>query len=174
MPSRPADSDYYLENRTQHVALGDIFREIPLFPGLELGTFGMLLNYTSSMLVGAEGTNREYAHPFRVIAPIFELEHIHEHDQRWTTQKIEQLRKADDFGGWMYLPQHVGEYREAAVALFRPTLALHDDIQNRRVTQLTFEASRQLCVKLAKVYAGVTPDLPADHPNMEDHWEGAP
>jgi len=174
MPSRPADGDYYFENRTQHVALGDVFRDIPLFPGSDIATFGILLNYTSGMLVGAEGTNRDYAHSYRVIAPIFELEHIHEHDERWTGGKIEQLRTADNFGGWMYLPELVGEYREGAAALFRPTLVLHDEIQSKRVTQLTLEASQRLCIKLAKVYVGVTPELPPDHPNMEDHWMGAP
>ncbi len=172
--ARPVDDDYYVAWRTAHVALGDIFREVPLFQGAEVGTFGMLLNYTSSMLVGAEGTNREYRHPFRVIAPVFEFEHIREHDDRWTASKIEQLRKADDFGGWMYLPALEGEFREAAAALFRPTLQLQEDIEDLRVTQLDFAASRHLCVKLAKAYAGVTPELPPEHPDMRDHWEGAP
>lgn len=172
--TKPEDHNYYVENRTQHVALGDIFRETPLFPGTEASTYGMLLNYTSGMLIGAEGTNRDYAHPYRLLAPVFELQHIHEHDERWTPEKVERLRRDDSYGGWMYLPGIVNEFQEAAAALFRPTLVLHEDIEHLRVVQLSFEASRHLCVKLAKVFSGVTPELPDDHPNMDDHWAGVP
>jgi hypothetical protein len=107
--ARPANHEYFIPFRTEHVAQGDIFGEIefPLPTGEEVAftSFGMLLNYTSSMLIGAEGTNREYRHPFRVMAPIFTLDLIAVNDARWTDQKIEQLRRADDFGGWMYPPE---------------------------------------------------------------------
>jgi hypothetical protein len=175
---RPSDEEYYLDHRTEHVAQGDIFREIPFHHPVRpeeivFAGYAMLLNYTSSMLQGVEGTNREYRHHFRVVAPIFELAHIHEHDPRWTEQKIEQLRVADDFGGWMYLPAYPDEFREGAVALFRPALALQDQLEGRRVTQLQFEAERCLCLKLAKVFAGIDAEPGDVNPDMRDHWEGA-
>lgn len=179
--ARPNDEEYYHEGRrTDHVSQGDIFRELqfrhPAAPeDVWFVGYGILLNYTSGVLVGAEGTNRIYRHDFRLIAPIFDLSHIHEHDDRWTYQKVQQMRSADDFGGWMYLPACVGEFNESAAALFRPELMTQEQLDDRRVAQFQLEATKHLELKLARVYAGFDAINPDDlQPDMRDHWEGAP
>lgn len=176
-PKRPADEDYFIDDRTEHVAQGDIFREMdfphPANAEVSVVMYGMLLNYTSGMLEGTEGTNRLYRHAFRVVAPLFELAHIHEHDPRWTEAKLDELRRFDHFGGWIYLPAYPGEFREGAAALFRPVLATQGQLEGKRVTQLSFEVSRHLCLKLAKTYAGLDADPAGVNPDMRDHWKGA-
>jgi hypothetical protein len=175
---RPADDEYFVESRTQHVAQGDIFMGVriqhPQEEELSFETYGMLLNYTSGMLVGAEGTNREYRHIFRLVAPLFELALIQEVDERWTEEAIGHLRRGDRGAGWMYLPALPGEFEESAVALFRPVLLVQNQIEGTRVTQLQFPAARQLCLNLAKVYAAIDAEPEDVNPNMQDHWGGAP
>jgi hypothetical protein len=177
MPSRPPDEHYYIDSRTQHVAQGDIFRDIefrsPEDANLSHTGPGMLLNYTSGMLVGAEGTNRDYLHRFRVVAPIFALAHIPQLDGRWTHEKVTQLRRDDNFGGWMYLPPLPPHFEESAVALFRPVLIAQSQLENERIAQTTEEATRWLERKLGRVFLGVDVDLEELNPNMSDHWEGA-
>jgi hypothetical protein len=174
---RPADGEYFVESRTQHVAQGDIFRRVtvqhPEEEEVSIDTYGMLLNYTSGMLVGKEGTNREYQHIYRVVAPLFPLVLL-EADERWPEDRIDLLRRGDRIGGWMYLPAWPGEFEESAVALSRPVLMLQDQLEGNRVVQLQFPAARQLCLKLAKVYAGINAEPEDVNPDMRDHWEGAP
>jgi hypothetical protein len=175
---RPGDDEYFVEFRTQHVAQGDIFRGVriqhPQEEELSIETHGMLLNYTSSMLVGAEGTNREYRHSFRLVAPLFELTLLQEGEARWTEGQIDSLRGGDRMGGWMYLPAFPGEFEDSAVALFRPVLLLQNQIERARVVQLRFPAARQLCLKLVKVFAGINAEPKDVNPDMRDHWAGAP
>lgn len=54
--ARPSDEEYYIDDRTEHVAQGDIFRDIPFTWATAAGEpvgfdgYGMLLTYTSGMM----------------------------------------------------------------------------------------------------------------------------
>jgi hypothetical protein len=171
MPKRPPNDEYFVDERTQHVAQGDIFREV-LLSTIELPAHGMLLNYTSGMLIGKEGTNREYRHRYRVVAPILGLALLE--TKGWSDHDTAKLREHDMLAGWMYLPPYRDEFPESAVALFRGSCLDHNDLVDKRVTQLQFPAAQRLALKLARVFAGFDPDPAKVEPDMRDHWEGAP
>jgi hypothetical protein len=105
--SRPKDEEHYTDRRTEHVAQGDIFRSVPFHfampPTIRKGIlkrhlaeppsfvgYGILINYTSGMMKGGEGT-RGYSHDFRILAPIMPIQALEEKSSLSDAQ-VHQLR----------------------------------------------------------------------------------
>jgi hypothetical protein len=189
---RPDDEEYYEDNRTQHVAQGDIFRDLRfdfLLPegseGLDMESltveprpalqepesfsgYGMLLSYTSGFMAQPPGS-RGYRHYYRVVAPILPLAMLE--DLGLPPDEIGHLRRGDIYGFYMYLPAYPGEFAESAVLPFRPVLVHHGLLLGRRVTQLQLPAAQQLQTKLASVFLGRRLKQGGDaDPDLSDHW----
>lgn len=140
---RPQDDEYYEDNRTTHFAQGDIFREVPFYyaglseagdeaiPVSHVG-YGLLVSYTSGMMLQPPGTPG-YAHPWRLIAPIFPLNLLA--DRGFTPEQVERLRTHDTYMRYMYLPPYPGEFGECVAVLYRPALVAQDVIDEKRVTK---------------------------------------
>lgn len=174
--SRPTDEEYYLDQRTEHVAQGDIFREVPL-TWMELVdgepenvTFighGMLITYTSGILKQPPGT-RDYKHQFRLVAPIFTFAILA--DLGLSDEQLMDIRRSDKFAAFMYLPPYPGEFQESAVLPYRAALVAHDVLLEKRVTQLHRPAAVQLQLKLATTFLGGKWNPDDLDPDMSDHW----
>ena len=183
---RPRDEEYY-EDRTVHVAQGDIFRDVPFFyavpedlPSNQAGTrqpleqppshtgYGMLLSYTSGFMAQPPGT-RGYAHAFRLVAPIFPLDLLNQAGVL-TEASMQQLPRDDHLGFYMYLPPYPQEFEESVVCPYRPVLVHHDLLEGRRVTQLQESAAVQLQMKLATNFLGGKWRREDLHPDLSDHW----
>lgn len=174
--SRPADEDYYLDDRTEHLAQGDIFRDVPLSwtvllngEPTEVGFVGhaMLLTYTSGMMKQPPGTHG-YKHRFRLVAPIFSFALLA--DQGLTDDQLMGIRVNDNFAAFMYLPPYPDEFEESAVLPYRAALVDHDVLDGRRVTQLHRPAAVQLQLKLATTFLGGKWNPDDLEPDMSDHW----
>lgn len=171
--ARPADEDYYVDVRTEHVAQGDVFRDVPFrWPAtggeiVGFDGFGMLITYTSGMMKQPPGT-REYKHRFRLMAPIFTLSMLAE--QGLSEDQLLEIRRSDKYANFMYLPAYPSDFEESAVLPFRPALVEQGALEGTRVTQLRESAALQLQLKLATTFLGGKWD-PADlEPDLTDHW----
>jgi hypothetical protein len=171
--SRPRDEEYYLDKRTEHVAQGDIFRDIPLTwlsaTGESAGfaSYAMLVTYTSGMMKQPPGT-RDYKHSFRLVAPLLSFAMLL--DMGLTDNQLRDMRKADKFGAFLYLPPYPGEFEESAVAAYRGCLVEHEVLEGKRVTQLQKPAAIRLQMKLATTFLGHTWDPEEFDPDLSDHW----
>jgi hypothetical protein len=170
--NKPADAEYYVPNRTEHVSQGDIFRGFEFnLPGDEkfgFAGYGMLVTYTSGMMNQPPGT-RGYQHDYRLVAPILPLAILPELGVK--EGKVERIRSEDPYTHFMYLPAHPPDFEESVVLPYRPTLVLQEQLTDR-VTQLLEPAARQLQVKLFGAFLGGKPENPERdlHPDMADHW----
>lgn len=165
---RPDNDEYFVAARTEHVAQGDIFRDVRFNAGLEtvgFVGFGMLLHYTSNMMTGAPGTPG-YAHDFRLLAPIFPFPMLRE--MGLSDDHLVTMRNGDMMGRYMFLPPYPSEFPESGVPLYRPELVRQADLEGKRVVQLQEPAAMQLQRKLARVFFGR--ELKDPHPDMTDHW----
>jgi hypothetical protein len=183
---RSRDDEYYVDDRTEHVAQGDIFGDLPFAyfvpdessfrqegkrrPPEEPPAFtghGMLINYTSGFMAQPPGT-RGYAHPFRLVAPIFPFELLLELGV--AEVELEKVRRDDNLASYMYLPPYTGEFSESAVLPYRPVLIHHDLLEGRRITQLQEGVAVRLQQKVATTFLGgkwAAEDLT---PDLSDHW----
>ena len=105
---RPNDNEYYIDDRTTHVAQGDIFRGVPFSSasgdtGLGFSGFGMLVHYTSNMMNGSPGT-QGYAHDFRLVAPILSFPMLQE--LGLSDEHLVNMRNGDRMGRYLYLPTY--------------------------------------------------------------------
>jgi hypothetical protein len=189
---RPADTEYYMAYRTEHVAQGDIFEDLPFVmalpepppPDQPVGTgarrvlempffahgWGMLVSHSSSFMAQPVGT-RGYAHAARVVAPIVPFALLDEQNVLNDDHR-RLLRKEDKLLHYMYLPPSPDFFEdEHAVVLYRPALVHMDILEGRRRSQLREPAVRQLQAKLVEVWTGSWTD-PAQlkPPTMADHW----
>jgi hypothetical protein len=166
---KPDDNEYYVDDRTEHVAQGDVFRGVPFSSpdgsGVGFSGFGMLLHYTSNMMDGPPGTPG-YAHHFRLVAPIFPFPMLQE--LGLSEEQLVSMRNGDKMGRYLYLPAYPDEFPESGVVLYRPELVRQVDLDGRRVTQLQKPAAQQLQRRLARVFFGREMEDP--DPDMTDHW----
>lgn len=185
--SRPADDEYYDDDRTEHVAQGDIFRAVPFhFPIPEPGQeteqkgrrrpveeppyfegHGMLIHYTSGFMAQPPAT-QGYAHRYRLIAPIFPFTMLLELGM--AEEALEEMRRSDKIASYMYLPPYPDEFEESAVLPYRPVLLHHSFLEGKRVTQLRGPAAVQLQLKLATTFLGGKWDPEDLEPDLTDHW----
>ena len=179
---RPADAEYYLPYRTEHVAQGDIFEDVPFLmalpepppPDQPVGTgvrrvlempffvqgWGMLVSHSSSFMAQPVGT-RGYAHAARLVAPIVPFALLDE-DDILNDDYRRLLRKEDKLLHYMYLPPWPDMFEdEHAVVLYRPALVHMDILEGRRRCQLQEPAVRQLQAKLVEVSTGSWPIPPS-------------
>jgi hypothetical protein len=173
---RPDDEAYFVDSRTEHIAQGDIFRDVPfrwssVVPEgvAEVGFdgFGMLITYTSGMMKQPPGT-RDYKHPFRLVAPIFSFTMLAE--QGLPEDLLAEIRRSDKYANFMYLPAYPDEFEESAVLPYRPTLVEHESLEGNRVTQLQGPAAVQLQLKLATTFLGGKWNAEDLEPDLTDHW----
>ncbi len=188
---RPDDEEYYVNLRTEHVAQGDIFTDVPfllampeppppdepkgvgsrrvLETPLFVQTFGVLLSHTSGFMAQPDGT-RGYSHHFRVLAPILPLAMLDEQGLL-NEDVLRLLRREDKLLHYMYLPPCVGVWEDERVAaLFRPALVHHDVLEGRRVMQMRERAVQQLNAKFVLAFTGQWSDPEQFRPSMGDHW----
>lgn len=172
--ARPRDDEYYIDHRTEHVAQGDIFRDVPLRwvslisdETAQIDIYGMLITYTSGMMKQPPGT-REYKHSFRLVAPIFNFAMLSE--MGFKDGQLEDLRRSDKFGAFLYLPPNLGELEESAVVPYRACLVEQETLEGKRVTQLQRPAAVRLQMKLATTFLGHTWDAEEFDPDLTDHW----
>ena len=170
--ARPADGEYYHEGqRTQHVAQGDVFRDIEFIgpDGGSFTTYGMLIHYTSNMMNGAPGT-RGYAHDSRLLAPLYAFDMLSE--LGITDDHLRSMRSDDLMGRYLYLPPCPNEFDECGVPIYRAQRFTQATIEGKRVAQLQLGAAKQLQRKLARVFFGT--ELEGEpSPDMTDHWAGS-
>jgi hypothetical protein len=189
-PERPADDEYYEDERVPLFSQGDIFRDVPLgypSPGvvyedeeLESGRtfltgpldFGpaMLITPTCSMRVQAEGG--KYAHPVRTLVPLLAVDalldagHINE-------SSVGLARKYDRLINYMYRPplgrsELEFEVPETLALLYMPVTLHHDIIEGSRVSQLARGGAQQLHRKLVWFATGwLEEDLDFFQPPMD-------
>lgn len=171
---RLSDDDYYIDNRTEHVAQGDIFRNVPLRwvsaaseEPVGLDTYGMLITYTSGMMQQPPGA-RDYKHSFRLIAPVLPFALLAQMGVPETA--LNQVRTVDNLASFMYLPPYPDEFEESAVLPYRACLVEREVIEENRVTQLQRPAAVQLQLKLATTFLGGKWDPRDFDPDLSDHW----
>ncbi len=171
---RPKDDEYYIDDRTEHVAQGDIFRDVPLrwvSPSsgepAQLDINGMLITYTSGMMKQPPGT-RAYKHFFRLVAPIFSFAMLSE--MGFKDGQLDDLRRSDKFGAFLYLPPYPDEFEESAAVPYRACLVEQEVLDGKRVTQLQRAAAVRLQMKLATTFLGHTWDAEEFDPDLTDHW----
>lgn len=114
-------------------------------------TRGLLLSH-SCVIAQPEDEARdsglEYEHPYRLVAPVVDLQSVAEPG----TSAWDAMTKQDKIVQWMYLPPREGH--PAGVALLhRATLVLHDNLGSR-LAQMTFPGAQWLQVKLARLMTG--------------------
>jgi hypothetical protein len=188
---RPEEGEYYTADRTEHVAQGDIFRELPFQMSLPepppveeprgtgsrrvletpffMETFGILLSHTSGFMNQPPGT-LGYSHPFRLIAPIYPVPLLQERGL-FSDDSVRLLRQEDKLLHYMYLPPCIGAFEwEGAAVLYRPTLIHQDLLVGRRIAQMQEPAVKQLQAKIVEAYTGRYPDPEQFTPTLADHW----
>jgi hypothetical protein len=191
--TRPPDEDYYVHDRTEHVAQGDIFVDVPFQtalpepppPDLPTGVgarrvletplfahgVGMLVSHSSQIMAQPPGT-RGYAHPFRSLVPVFPIAMLHEQGLL-NDDYIRLLRREDKLLHYFFLPPCLGVFEEERVALlYRPASVHQDVLEGRRRCQLSEAAVRQLQAKLVEASTGEWIDPGQFSPTMTDHWNG--
>lgn len=175
--------DEYFEERTEHFAQGDIFREVPFYygemnavrdvdePMIPVGYtgYGVLISYTSGMMSQPPGT-QGYLHPWRVVATMTPVEMLTQQGV-FTEAQVDQLRRDDNFGRIMYIPPFPGEFRESAIICYRASLVHHDVLADKRITQMQMAAAVQLQGKLATTFLGGKWDPEDLKPDLSDHWQ---
>ena len=193
--TRPDDEKYYVQDRTEHFAQGDIFENVPftiavpeqlplednsssigsrrvLEVPLFVEGFGILLSHTSSFVAQPVGT-RGYAHILRVLAPVFPITLLQEHGVL-DESALGLLRNRDQLKAYMYLPTCPGAFRESVAALYRPALVHHKLLESRRLTQLQELAVKQLQAKIVEAFTGQWVSLNQWQPDVTDHWNPPP
>lgn len=175
--------DEYFEERTRHFAQGDIFREVPFYygevnpvvnadePTIAMGYtgYGVLITYTSGILRQPPKETREYAHPWRIVAPLVPIELLVQRGV-FTDRQVEQLRRDDNFGRIMYVPSFPGEWRESGIICYQAALVYHDVLEGKRITQLKLPAAVRLQEKLATTFLGGKWNPDDLSPDLSDHW----
>jgi hypothetical protein len=188
---RPGDEDYYLDHRTEHVAQGDIFEDIPFILALPepppadepigVGTrrvletpffmhaFGMLVSHSSGFMAQPPGT-RGYSHNVRSLVPLLPVTMLEE-SGLIDDKTFHLLRKEDKLIHYMYLPPCAGVFEEERVAVLYRTSSVHQVIlDGRRRCQLTEAATKHLQAKLVEASTGRWIDPEQFQPSMGDHW----
>jgi hypothetical protein len=173
---RPGDDEYYVDDRTEHVTQGDIFRDILFIwttsvdgEQKEVGFegYGMLITYTSGMMLQPPGS-RGYKHDFRLVAPIFSFPMLM--DQGLSEEILMEIRRSDKYTAYMYLPAYPQEFEESAVLPYRAALVEQRVLEQTRVTQLQRPAALQLQLKLATTFLGGKWNPDDLNPDLDDHW----
>lgn len=187
----PPDEGYYIDDRTEHVAQGDIFDDIPFLmalpepppPNVPIGVgarrvletpffmqaTGMLVSHSSGFMAQPVGT-RGYAHVSRSLVPVVPVAMLEEKGLM-NEDQFRLLRKEDKLIHYMYLPSCPGLFEEERVAmLYRPSLVHQDLLAGRKRIQLTEAAMKQLQAKLVEVSTGRWLDPEQFQPTMADHW----
>jgi len=188
---RPDDDEYYALDRTELFSQGDIFRDVPLaYPTvlheagesedegadellsagkrrflsgpLEFG-HAMLITPTCAMTAQAAVG---YAHPLRTLVVVRVIEDV---VGRFLSEaQVEDLRRRDRFGSYMYLPPAPEvDLPESVALLYYPVTVHHDFLDGNRVTQLAYNGAQQLQRKLGIFYAGFEVDRDEFDPPMD-------
>ncbi|MGI8774091.1 MAG: hypothetical protein ACR2KQ_03585 [Actinomycetota bacterium] len=170
---RPPDGEYYVDNRTEHVAQGDVFRDVPFTwvvapsgGAVGFAGYGMLITYTSGMMLQPPGT-KGYKHSYRLLAPVLSFPALM--DIGFSEEQLLEVRRSDKYMSMMYLPAYPDEFPESAALPYRATL-VHQDVLENRITQLQGPAALQLQLKLATAFLGGKWDPDDLKPDQSDHW----
>lgn len=169
-PEANPQSGYY-ELPVGQIRQGNIFRDVPRsvdFPPDAIavengkrffvsGPFepGLAILLSPSCSFSAQGVPGAYAHPFRQIAPIQDLESLVKAGAI-KPAAVDQLRKYDHLRNYMYLPAHEGLGIPEACALIYAATAIHSEYLNEslRIAQLTPDAEVHMKRQLAAHASG--------------------
>jgi hypothetical protein len=158
----------YFEERRPLLSQGDIFSDIPLaYPTpadelvvsddeshgerrflsgpLSVGP-AMLITPTCSMRAQGEGAG--YAHPVRTLVPLRSVEELMSIGVL-DNAKRRLAEKRDSLINYMFIPGSTELGIEESLALlYMPVTLHHEMVEDRRITQLTYDAAAQLQKKL--------------------------
>ncbi|QEC48811.1 hypothetical protein FSW04_15320 [Baekduia soli] len=158
----------YYEVRTPLLSQGDIFDDVPLgypSPALEIAveevdesaraflsgplSFGPAMLITPTCSLRSQTAGRDYAHPVRTLVPLRPVQELMEAGIL-DPSKRGLAERRDSLINYMWMPPlpDVG-LEESMALLYMPATLHHDMIADRRVSQLTRDASSQLQKKLA-------------------------
>jgi hypothetical protein len=189
--NRPDNAEYYVNGRTEHVAQGDIFRDVP-FPmalpepppreeSIGMGTrrvletpffmhaHGVLISHSSGFMAQPVGT-RGYAHPYRVLVPVLPIAMLQEQEVL-NDDLLRLLRREDKLSNFMFLPPRPGLFgAEHAACLYRPALVHMDLLEGRRLIQMSEVGVQQLQAKIVEAFTGEWIEPAQFSPTMADHW----